>query len=362
MAAANTDLSLGKLRRATDPGNVSNYTTLSRLGADCAGATTANQNYSISNFYISAVDNSLTGMLWVDEQTSETYTMTFANAGSRFTSRIAGNGENFTWTTASSSFAVSANQDYTAVYTAAEISNVNVPNVAGDGIPGTFYAAHNRDVDVQISGKYHDDGQSDGFNDHATRYNTAVTKTVGVEDTYNGVAITCFLPDTPVELEDGEIIPIEDLVVGDKIKSYHIENLPDETLGKERYREFHLEEMNGELGDTEVKNVWFDFNTGYFDINEGLIKVTSEHEFWVLNKTTKEESPYMPPIGKWGFKRAAKLEVGDILFGKEELIEIESIEYHHTEVEVVNINVEPVDVYFVNNILVHNKGDNSDPG
>ena len=362
MASANTDLSLAKLRRATDPGSVSDYTTLSRLGADCAGATTADQNYSISNFSIDSVDNSLDGMLWVDEQTSETYTMTFGGAGSRFTSRIASNGGNFTWTTASSSFAVAAGSDYTAVYTAATISNINVPNVEGDGIPGTFYAAHNADVDVEISGKYWDDGVSDGFNDHATRYNTAITKTVGVEDTYNSVTITCFLPETPVELEDGEIIPIEDLVVGDKIKSYHIENLPDETLGKERYREFHLEEMNGELGDTEVKNVWFDFNPGYLDINEGLIKVTSEHEFWVLNNTTKEESPYMPPIGKWGFKRAAKLEVGDILFGKEELIEIESIEYHHTEVEVVNINVEPVDVYFVNNILVHNKGQNSDPG
>ena len=361
MASANTDLSLAKLRRATDPGSVSDYTTLSRLGADCAGATTNDANYSISNFYISAVDNSLTGMSWVDENTSETYTLTFADAGSRFLTRIANNYQNFTWTTASSSFAVASNQDYTADYTAAVISNVNVPNIPGDGIPGTFYAAHNADVDVEISGKYWDDGVTDGFNDHATRYNTAITKTVGVEDTYGGVTITCFLPETPVELADGEIIPIEDLVVGDKIKSYHIKDLPDETLGKERYRGFHLEEMNGELGDTEVKNVWFDFNPGYLDINEGLIKVTSEHEFWVLNNTTKEESPYMPPIGKWGFKRAAKLEVGDILFGKEELIEIESIEYHHTEVEVVNINVEPVDVYFVNNILVHNKGSNSDP-
>ena len=80
-----------------------------------------------------------------------------------------------------------------------------------------------------------------------------------------------------------------------------------------------------------------------------------------MNKTTDEESEYMPPIGKWGFKKAAKLGVGDVMFGKDELIEIESIEYNETEVEVVNINVEPVDVYFVNGILVHNKGSNSDP-
>ena len=194
MASSNTDLSLGKLRRATDPGSVSNYTTLSRLGADCAGATTANQNYAIGDFSVDSVDNSLTGYLWVDEQTSETYTMTFGGAGSLFTSRIAANGGNFTWTTASSSFAVASNQDYTAVYTAATISNVNIANVEGDGTRGTFYAAHNRDVDVEISGKYWDDGVSDGFNDHSTRYATAVTKTVGVEDTYNGTDITCFLP------------------------------------------------------------------------------------------------------------------------------------------------------------------------
>ena len=98
------------------------------------------------------------------------------------------------------------------------------------------------------------------------------------------------------------------------------------------------------------------FEPGYLSINKDLLKVTSEHEFWVLNKNVESENEYMPPIDRWGFKKAASLKVGDVLFGKNELIEIESIEWNHTEVEVVNINVEPVDVYFVNNILVHNKG------
>ena len=98
--------------------------------------------------------------------------------------------------------------------------------------------------------------------------------------------------------------------------------------------------------------MWFDFNAGYLSINKDLLKVTSEHEFWVLNKSVEPENEYMPPIDRWGFKKAAGLKVGDVLFGKNELIEIESIEWNHTEVEVVNINVEPVDVYFVNNILV----------
>jgi hypothetical protein len=165
-----------------------------------------------------------------DEPTSETYTMSFTGAQSRFNGRIRGHYQNYTWTSNSASFAPTANQDYTAVFSAPAISNINVPNPGGDGTRGTFYAAHAHDVDVEIRGKFHEDQEDDGFNHFATRYATNITKTVGVEDTYNGSAITCFLPDTPIELANGEIIPIEDLVVGDNIKSFHIENLPNPQL------------------------------------------------------------------------------------------------------------------------------------
>ena len=113
---------------------------------------------------------------------------------------------------------------------------------------------------------------------------------------------------------------------------------------------------NANLCDADLQNTNL---IGYDFINKDLLKVTSEHEFWVLNKNVEPENEYMPPIDRWGFKKAASLKVGDVLFGKNELIEIESIEWNHTEVEVVNINVEPVDVYFVNNILVHNKGNDN---
>jgi hypothetical protein len=209
---ANSDLSLAKCHRAVDPGTLSNYTTLSRLAADCAGESTTNTNYALSDFTIDSVDDSLAGYLWVDEQTSETYTMSFTGAQSRFNGRIRGHYQNYTWTSNSASFAPTANQDYTAVFSAPAISNINVPNAGGDGTRGTFYAAHAHDVDVEIRGKFHEDQEDDGFNHFATRYATNITKTVGVEDTYNGSAITCFLPDTPIELANGEIIPIEDLV------------------------------------------------------------------------------------------------------------------------------------------------------
>ena len=358
---SDTNLSLGKLMRAAKHDTVSNYTTETELGNDCGNTTTANANVSMSDFYMSAVDSGLTGYAYVDEQTSDTYTLGLSGGGALLTSRIGGNYRNFTWNTSNALFNPTSNQDYTGVFTAGSISNINQANSVGDGTPGTFHAAHTNDTSLTIYGGYDDSiaYAKDGFNDHATRYAVSQSKTVQIEDTYNSSAITCFLPETPVELEDGEIIPIEDLVVGDKVKSFHIENLPDESLGLERYRGFNLEETTGKEGSTVVKNVWFDFNAGYLSINKDLLKVTSEHEFWVLNKSVEPENEYMPPIDRWGFKKAAGLKVGDVLFGKNELIEIESIEWNHTEVEVVNINVEPVDVYFVNNILVHNKGNNS---
>ena len=67
----------------------------------------------MSQFYIGSVDNSLTGQ-FVDEQTNETYTMTFGDENTLFRSRIAERHQNFTWgTTNGGLFAPVSSQDYT---------------------------------------------------------------------------------------------------------------------------------------------------------------------------------------------------------------------------------------------------------
>ena len=118
---AGTALSLGKLGRATAVGN-SDYTSTTSLN-DCArdsGTATTN----LSNFYIGAVDSTLDGYPYVDEQTNETYTMTFTNENSLFQSRIGGRYQNFTWTTGDNSlFELQSNQDYTAQYNAQAIAD-----------------------------------------------------------------------------------------------------------------------------------------------------------------------------------------------------------------------------------------------
>ena len=73
------------------------------------------------------------------------------------------------------------------------------------------------DTEVVISGKLNEDGQSDGFNDHATRYNTNINKTVEIQDTYGGLSTACFLPDVLIKMSDGTSQPISSLNEGDTL-------------------------------------------------------------------------------------------------------------------------------------------------
>ena len=114
-------LSLGKLGRATAVGN-SDYT--SKTSLNDAGRDSGTDKTKVSDFYIGSVDNTLDGYPYVDEQTNETYTMTFTNENTLFQSRIGGRHQNFTWTTSDSDlFAIQSNQDYTAQYNAGAIAD-----------------------------------------------------------------------------------------------------------------------------------------------------------------------------------------------------------------------------------------------
>ena len=492
---ADTNLSLGKLGRATAVGN-SDYTS-ETLMSDGAGSTTANSDHSLSKFYIGAVDSTLTGYLYVDESTNETYEITFTDENSLFASRIAARAGNFTWTTNNASlFNMSGTEDVTTQYNAGaiadltspqgvtresnlvtdydfddwtgttlldqwtesgtinkkDISSANSPSGSNDycvefksdgayieqsftvkgnstyqirvlgktsnGTDGQinlyisgsqnqltrnaicgqeddwyhfrddFYTsgssnvnqtlklkftadisnniyplldtvyferwegANFGDTDVIITGKYRDAGQSDGFNDHATRYNTAISKTVEIQDTYAGQAIACFLPGTMIQMADGTEKDIEDIDVGDEVLSVIIPDLPDEDLGYNEWKTFSSEDnmTNLEVSTAKVEHIFYDYMDGYWNINDGLIKVTEEHDFWVL---TEE---------RWRWRKPTQLQIGEKLLDYEgNLIEITSFENIEGEVEVINFDVEPLDIYFAGGLLVHNKGVNSEP-
>ena len=215
------------------------------------------------------------------------------------------------------------------------------------------------DTNVTITGKYHDDGQSDGFNDHATRYNTAISKVVEIQDTYGGLAIACFLPGTLILMSDDSSKPIEEINVGDEVMSLDLPGLPDEDLGYLEWKSFTMRPMDNEDLQTLVKrnrkvatveHLFYDYMSGYYSINNGYLKVTAEHDLFTYYD------------GKWRWETPKELSTGMKLLNYDgKIINIDSIEYVNGEVEVINFDVEPLDIYFAGGMLVHNKGASSEP-
>ena len=361
---AKTDLSLGKLRRATDPANVSSNTTAdSKLRADAAGTDSGN-NFKISEFAIDEVSSSLSGSRFMDEGTSETYKLEFKSVGSRFLARIARHKENFFWE-AASGLSVSSANNYTGSITAAAISNITTAVAGGQD---SMSAAHAGDARVTMSGAYVDDNVATGFNASATNYNKKILHLTQVEDTYNGTAITCFTPDTKLTLTDGTQKEIQELAIGDELLSMRMPNAQTEEehpviASDVAYADYCIVELGeSELVSAKIINMFFDFAETYFLIN-GEIKVTGEHPFFVK----VPEGFYLPTKGQsseefWAWEYVRNLEVGQVMYDKDmNEVPIDSIEEIEEEIEIVNIDVDTNNTYFAEGILVHNKGSSTSP-
>ena len=361
---AKTDLSLGKLRRATDPANVSSNTTAdSKLRADAAGVSSGN-NFKISEFAIDEVSASLSGSRFMDEGTSETYKLEFKSVGSRFLARIARHKENFFWE-AASGLSVSSANNYTGSITAAAISNITTAVAGGQD---SMSAAHAGDTRITMSGAYVDDNVATGFNASATNYNKKILHLTQVEDTYNGTAITCFTPDTKLTLADGTQKEIQELAIGDELLSMRMPNAQTEEehpviASDVAYADYCIVELGeSELVSAKIINMFFDFSDTYFLINDE-IKVTGEHPFFVK----VPEGFYLPTKGQsseefWAWEYVRNLEVGQVMYDKDmNEVPIDSIEEIEEEIEIVNIDVDTNNTYFAEGILVHNKGSSTSP-
>ena len=361
---AKTNLRLGKLRRATDPANVSSDSTAnSKLRADAAGVSSGN-NFKISEFAVDEVSSSLSGSRFMDEGTAETYKIEFKSAGSRFLARIARHKENFFWE-AATGLSVSSANNYTGSITAAAISNITT---AIAGAQDSMSAAHAGDKRVSMSGAYVDDNVATGFNASATNYNKKILHLTQVEDTYNGTAITCFTPDTKLTLADGTQKEIQELAIGDELLSLRMPNAQTEDehpviASEVSYAEYCITELGeSEIVTSKIINMFFDFSDTYYVIN-GDIKVTGEHPFFVKIP----DGYYLPTEGQsseefWCWEYVRNLGVGQIMYDKDmKEVPIDTIEEIEKEIEIVNIDVDGNNTYFAEGILVHNKGSSTSP-
>ena len=328
------NLSLGKLKRAVD--GTDSYTT---ANTSLAAQNSAATQTSMSSFSIDSID-ALTGFEYLWEQTSEDYTMTFSEAGELFTSKIANRTQNLSWSFDGNLDVTIGSADYIASVTAGAITNT------GGAIAGTFNQSGS------IMAKFAEDGQSDGFNDHATRYNTSVSKSIEIVDTYGGVP-TCLLFGSPVSKSDGTIVNVEDLSVGDEILSIKLPNATDESSGDWKNDTFNQNESFTQHS-ASVQRIMYEFSQHYYDINSGSEYITGEHH--MLYRQAGSEN--------WTWKTAPNFSVGDYLMdknGNEVVINSLNINQNSDGYEVVQLDVEPDDFYIGQTFLVHNKGSNSEP-
>lgn len=286
---------------------------------------------AMSSFGIDEV-GSVTGFTYAVENTNENYTLGFTGAGTNF-SRISTTAANFTWT-------VPTGTKITLGTNSGAIATFAVGNMTNAATQTSLQSIETHTLRVVFA---------DGFNDHATGYNTNKDKTVYSVDSYDGNSTAlCLTVDSPVTLADGTTIEVGELSEGDKLSGFSIGGLG--TDSDATFLEWSSSDLSITSKEVTVVNITYSFSPRYYDINSGEITATAEHPMLVKDSIS----------GDYKFKEMFHLVVGDKLIkGDGSEVDIFSIEVVEKTTEIVSIDVEEEDTYMVNGYITHNKGGNA---
>jgi len=150
----------------------------------------------------------------------------------------------------------------------------------------------------------------------------------------------CLVYGTLITLADGMTKAIEDLEIGDILKTVAIEGL--DSANENAWKTFTTSSFSSTESSSTVVGIQKSQFSYYFLINDSL-EITLEHPMLVKRN------------GQYSFVRANDVLVGDSLLDEYgQWIEITSKVRVDQTVNVVNINVESQDTYFASGYLVHN--------
>lgn len=336
---ARTDLSLGNLYRAVSGSARAGAVSLGGLAGGSAGS-----NSNMLGFATDAVTVTPPTFTYIVESTTENAQFSFSLTGSLFYSKVQQQLANFTCSFNNSNFSTGSNT----------FSNGPTVIPITPGAVGTTTYSEASSVLTM--------GYADGYNINATNYGAKTTKTLYAVDVYNTINQPdfCLLFGTKITKANGTEINVEDLVVGDQIKAWVPTDLPDESqpLDSEQvdWTLYMKENISGDFQTVTVADLVFNFASGYYDINGGLIKATGTHPVFVWDSE----------IEKYRFKKIENILIGDLIVSYDEIGGISEIEVYdksiiNSDVEIVTINVENADVYLANKIVSHNKGTTTQP-
>jgi hypothetical protein len=276
---------------------------------------------------------------YIVESTSENAFFSFGTSGSFVATKVATQTNNFTCSFNNANFTVGA----------ATLGTYPTFPITPAAINASNYSEAQSTLTM---------GYADGFNLAASNYGVASTKILYAVDVYNTINQPdfCLLFGTQIELANGTMVNVEDLNVGDEIKSWVPAGLPDESQDPEsdqvEWRFYHSETLSGSAQNVTVSDLTFNFAEGYFSLNDGLIKSTETHPLYVWDNE----------ISKYKFKNVGDILPGDRLVMQDETeVEVTNIEIVKADVEIVTVNVENADVYISNGLISHNKGTTTQP-
>ena len=324
-------LSLNNLATATDESTKSMGTI--------AGSTAT--PISMSAFAIDSV-GSLSGFTYVVENTSEDYVLGFGAAGGRFV-KIREKKRNFDWSITGGGTIYFTSASYSEGGAGSGSLTIAAGEMKNAGTQTALVGATSHTLGVKFA---------DGFNDHATNYNSSRTKTIYSVDSYDGNAASlCLVSDAPIEKADGTVVEVGDLSEGDVLKGYALDGLPEDSDAN--FYNWSSDTIGETPKNVTVVNVTYSFSNKIYNINNGAVKGTGEHPMLIKDATD----------GLYRFKELMLIEVGDKLVrevdGSLTDIDVTSITMEVSDVEIVSLDVEAQDTYLVNGYVTHNKGANS---
>lgn len=304
----------------------------------------AGTEIAMSDFSVGSVD-SISGYTYAVEGTNETYTVLFSDEGSNF-GTVKSVGSNFTWGISPAFNSDGDSSGFISLESSADYTNQITVGTMNPQFSGTQTSLMSN-FSHTISSTF-----ADGFNHHATNYNTELTKTVFSVDSYDGNSTSlCISVDTPVTLKDGTTIEAGDITEGLELQGYSFDGLGE--VSDASFYDWSSNSMGEESQDVEVVNVVFSFADSYYNINDGEIKATQDHPMLVKDGES----------GLFKFKKLGHVTTNDKLIKKVDgnLIEsdITSIDTVDETLEIVTIDVETYDTYLINGYVTHNKGGDS---
>ena len=332
MAASN--LSLGNLYKAW------NGTT--RAGAVSSSLNAANAlagtPVSMSSFIYGGVTVTQP-FTYIVESTSENLTFAFTGQGLAFDNRVKIQAANYSVTVNDAT--------YFTVGTNGATTSISANALAASVLSGS---------NATTLTAYYDDTYTTNATGNRGA-GAASTKTIYSVDSYNSINsdVLCVATDTEILLSDGSTVLAGDLYAGDMIKTFVPTDMPTWFPANDEgewYWWYNETGSNGEIVNAEVSNIYFSFADSYVSINDGAIKATHAHPFFVWDALTET----------YQFTRAEDVVEGDKLVkynpttGLVEDVLVELVQFVNKTLEIATITVDTAHTYLANGFVSHNKG------